>query len=91
MNHLQTSVRSGRAGHLVAHEEGTNCQQSKGQEVVDMAEDQQKKDAIKQNIVEKMWLHYFNNSLLEQGLITETQHRKMKVSINSRKASAMER
>ena len=56
-----------------------------------MAEDQQKKDAIKQNIVEKMWLHYFNNSLLEQGLITETQHRKMKVSINSRKASAMER
>lgn len=42
----------------------------------------------RQSVVEKMWLNYFNNQLLEQGLITETQHRKMKVKINSRKPSA---
>ena len=41
----------------------------------------------RQSVVEKMWLNYFNNQLLEKGLITETQHRKMKVSINSRKPS----
>jgi len=44
----------------------------------------------KRCVVEKMWLHYFNNSLLEKGLITEAQHRKMKNQINSRKASALE-
>lgn len=41
-------------------------------------------------VVEKMWLHYFNNSLLEKGLITKAQHRKMKIQINSRKTSALE-
>ena len=48
-------------------------------------------EAKRRSIVEKMWLHYFNNSLLEKGLITETQHRKMKTQINSRKVSALER
>lgn len=48
-------------------------------------------EAEKRNVVEKMWLHYYNNTLLEQGLITETQHRKMRVSINSRKPSALKR
>jgi len=41
-------------------------------------------------VVEKMWLHYFNNSLLEKGLITKAQHRKMKIQINSRRTSALE-
>ena len=49
------------------------------------------KEAAKRNVVEKMWLNYYNNTLLEKGLITETQHRKMRVSINSRKPSALER
>ena len=49
------------------------------------------KEAVKRNVVEKMWLNYYNNTLLEKGLITETQHRKMRVSINSRKPSALER
>ena len=48
-------------------------------------------EAEKQNVVEKMWLNYYNNVLLEKGLITETQHRKMKLSISSRKPSALER
>ena len=41
-------------------------------------------------VVEKMWLNYFNNSLLEKGLITEDQHTKMKIQINSRKTPALE-
>lgn len=48
-------------------------------------------EAAKRNVVEKMWLNYYNNTLLEKGLITESQHRKMRVSINSRKPSALER
>jgi len=48
-------------------------------------------EAAKRNVVEKMWLNYYNNVLFEKGLITETQHRKMKVSISSRKPSALER
>ena len=47
--------------------------------------------AKRRSVVEKMWLNYFNNSLLEKGLITETQHRKMKTQISSRKVSALER
>ena len=35
-------------------------------------------------LVENMWLHHYNNTLLGKGLITEAQHRKMKASINSR-------
>ena len=47
------------------------------------------KEAAKRNVVERMWLNYYNNMLLEKGLITESQHRKMRVSINSRKPSAL--
>ena len=48
-------------------------------------------EAAKRSVVEKMWLHYYNNTLLEKGLITESQHHKMRVSINSRQSSALER
>ena len=47
------------------------------------------REAEKRNVVEKMWLNYYNNMLLEKGLITESQHQKMRVSINSRKPSAL--
>ena len=36
-------------------------------------------------------LHYYNNTLLEKGIITETQHRRMKAQINGRKRSVSER
>ena len=45
-------------------------------------------EANRRAVVERMWLNHYNNTLLEKGLITECQHRKMKVSINSRKPSA---
>jgi len=47
-------------------------------------------EAAKRNVIEKMWLNYYNNTLLEKGVITEAQHRKMRVSINSRKPSSLE-
>lgn len=39
----------------------------------------------RQAVVEKMWLHYYNNVLLMYGLISEIQHHKMVVKINHRK------
>lgn len=45
----------------------------------------------RRNVVEKMWLNYFNNVLLENGMITPAQHRKMKLHISTRKPSAIER
>lgn len=48
-------------------------------------------EARRRAAVEKMWLNHFNNNLLEQGLITPDQHRKMKIYISTRKTSSMER
>lgn len=38
-------------------------------------------------VVEKMWLNFYNNQLLSQGLITTEQHKKMQAQISSRYAS----
>lgn len=38
----------------------------------------------KQVAVERMWLRYYNDTLLSKGLITETQHRKMAAKIACR-------
>jgi len=46
-------------------------------------------ESARRTVVERMWLNYFNDILLEKGLITEVQHRKMKIQISSRKASAL--
>lgn len=42
-------------------------------------------EAARRNAVSKMWLHFYNNNLLEQGLITPEEHRKMKLQIATRK------
>ena len=47
--------------------------------------EQERNEARRRNVVEKMWLNYFNNELLAQGLITESMHRKMKLEISMRK------
>ena len=47
--------------------------------------EQERNEALRRNVVEKMWLNYFNNELLAQGLITESMHRKMKLEISMRK------
>ena len=39
-------------------------------------------------VVEKMWLNFYNNQLLEQGIITPEQYKKMQVQISSKYASA---
>lgn len=41
-------------------------------------------EQLRRAVVEKMYLNYFNNSLLAQGLITPEQHRKMKIQIATR-------
>ena len=47
--------------------------------------EQERNEALRRNVVEKMWLNYFNNELLAQGLITESMHRKMKLEISTRR------
>lgn len=45
------------------------------------------REAQKRAAIERMWLSYYNTTLLEKGLITRDQHRKMKVCINTRNSS----
>lgn len=39
-------------------------------------------------VVEKMWLHFYNQTLFEKGLINEKQYKKMAVKINTRNKGA---
>ena len=47
--------------------------------------EKERNEVLRRNVVEKMWLHYYNNELLAQGLITPAMHRKMKVDISMRR------
>ena len=47
--------------------------------------EKERNEARRRNVVEKMWLNYYNNELLAQGLISESMHRKMKLEISMRK------
>lgn len=40
---------------------------------------------------ETIWLLYFNQTLFEKGLITETERNRMKLRIEARRPSASER
>ena len=39
-------------------------------------------------IVEKLWLNYYNDTLLEKGVITEEQYRRMQREIAKKYANA---
>lgn len=41
----------------------------------------------KKEMAELMWLNYFNQTLYEKGLITETERNKMKINISRRRPS----
>ena len=43
-------------------------------------------DEQKKNVIEKLWLHYYNDTLLSEGMITEKEHRGMQKLINGRKS-----
>lgn len=45
-------------------------------------------EQLRKATVERMWLNYYNNTLLEQGLISADMHRKMKVQIATRKPAS---
>lgn len=42
----------------------------------------------KKQMVEKTWLGYFNQTLYEQGVITETERNRMALRIDNRKLTA---
>ena len=44
----------------------------------------------KESVLQKLWLTYYNDTLYEKGIITETERNKMRVMIKNR-ACSMER
>ena len=48
-------------------------------------------EAQKRFVAEQIWLDYFNQTLFERGIITERERNKMKVMIESRKPSSVEK
>ncbi len=48
-------------------------------------------EAEKQGVIEKLWLIYFNDTLYEKGLISETERNRMANKIHSRKPSGLSR
>lgn len=51
------------------------------------AKEDRLEEQMRQAAVEKLWLNYFNNTLLEQGMITPAEHRQMQLQIRTRKPS----
>lgn len=45
----------------------------------------------KQSVIEKLWLIYFNDTLYEKGLISETERNRMANKIHARKPSGPSR
>lgn len=45
----------------------------------------------KQSVIEKLWLIYFNDTLYEKGLISETERNRMANKIHARKPSGQSR
>ena len=41
----------------------------------------------KESVLQNLWLTYYNDTLYEQGVITETERNKMRVMIKKRAAS----
>lgn len=62
------------------------------QQEMQMQENDKKMSAQKkQSVIERLWLIYFNDTLLKQGLITEDEHRRMHTKIYERKPSQSSR
>ena len=66
---------------MLSDREGRDSMVNKGNEITEQK---------KKSVLEKLWLTYYNDTLYEQGLITEAQRNKMRVMIKSR-ADSMER
>ncbi len=45
-------------------------------------------EQMRKAAAEKMWLQYFNNHLLSQGVITPEEHRKIQVKLATRKGGS---
>ena len=45
----------------------------------------------KQEVIDRLWLIYFNDTLYEKGLISETDRNRMRIRINSRTPHAHSR
>ena len=45
-------------------------------------------EAEKQNVIDKLWLNYFNDTLFDKGLISEDDRNRMRIRINQRKPQA---
>ena len=57
----------------------------------DQSTDRKMSEYEKQSVIEKLWLIYFNDTLYEKGLITETERNRMANKIHARKPSGQSR
>ncbi len=48
-------------------------------------------EQAKRNVIEYLWLKFFNDNLFSQGFISEQDHRKMFIRIAQRKSEADKR
>ena len=48
-------------------------------------------EAEKQNVIDKLWLNYYNDTLFARGLISETDRNRMRNRISARKPQAKHR
>lgn len=53
-----------------------------------MAENAMTNEQKRIAMAENLWLHYFNNTLFEKGLITEKQRNQLSIIIDNRKPSS---
>jgi len=44
----------------------------------------------KQSVIDQLWLHYYNQTLHDKGLISDRDYSRMKAKINSRRLPSME-
>ena len=54
-------------------------------------QDKQHMEQQKKSVAEQLWLHYYNQTLYEKGLITERERNKMNHKINARSSSDRDR
>ena len=45
---------------------------------------------LRKQMVEKIWLNYFNQTLFERGVITEAERNKLSLKIESRKSPTLQ-
>lgn len=84
MRYRISNVKSSVPNNSQKTEKNTN-----GRRWTDVAEKSKlTNEQRRKEMAEKLWLNYFNDTLFQQGIITEAERNRIKNKINSRKPSS---